>query len=55
VSPLKKEKHFVVCDVEYDERGEVQTCVIEAIMSKRQQPIQWRDLQNLEVWQQGWK
>jgi tryptophan-rich hypothetical protein len=55
VTPVKKEKHFIVTEVEYDEDGAVVWCLIEAIMSKRNQQISWRDLKNMELWLQGWK
>ena len=55
VKPEKKEKHFIITEVEFDDDGNVEKCVIEAIMSKRQQCIQWRELKNAEKWKIGWK
>ncbi|MDP5030042.1 MAG: TIGR02450 family Trp-rich protein [Paraglaciecola sp.] len=55
VMPINKEKHFIITKVEFDEEGEVLGCVIEAIMSKREQAIQWQNLQDSNVWLQGWK
>ena len=52
---INKEKHFMIIDVEYDEDGLVVLCVIEAIMSKRVSNIQWQDLKDNSLWQQGWK
>jgi len=53
--PINKEKHFIVVDVEFDEEGVVIETVIEAVMSKRTQIIDWRDLKNDELWVYGWK
>lgn len=54
-TPVNKEKHFVISDVEYDEDGMVTLCLIEAIMSKRVISIDWHDLKDTGQWQQGWK
>lgn len=50
-SPKNKEKHFVVTEMELDEDGNVVKCVIEAVMSKREQEMNWQDLKD----RQGWK
>ena len=55
VSPTKKEKHFMVSDVEFDEEGEVVSCCIEAVLSKRSIPIVWHDLKDDTRWVHGWK
>lgn len=55
VSPENREKHFMVTDVEKDDAGEVVACTLEAILSKRESLIDWRELKNKEVWRQGWK
>jgi len=44
VKPNIKEKHFIVTFVDYGENGEVLSCCIEAIMSKKQIMIEWSDL-----------
>lgn len=49
VIPTNKEKHFMVTGVEFDEEGVVVLCEIEAIMSKRSTPINWRDLEDLSL------
>ncbi|KAA8678715.1 TIGR02450 family Trp-rich protein [Vibrio gigantis] len=54
VSPVKKEKHFIVTEVECEE-GEVTRCLIEAVMTKREEDINWRDLTDKEYWLPGWK
>ena len=54
VAPVNKEMHFIITQVEYDEEGLVIECVIQAVMTKRDQSIKWRDLKNRDQWQQGW-
>ncbi len=55
VQPVNKEKHFMVTEVEFDEEGVVVDCVIEAVMSKRTESIDWTVLKNTDNWRQGWK
>tara|TARA_Y100001956_G_C4128506_1_gene191919 strand:- start:6411 stop:6626 length:216 start_codon:yes stop_codon:yes gene_type:complete len=55
IKPEHKEKHFLVSEVEFDEEGAVIICTLEAIMSKNEYSIDWRDLKNSEKWQQGWR
>ena len=55
VNPVKKEKHFLVSEIEFDEEGVVVSCCIEAVMSKRTIRIDWRDLKDESSWAHGWK
>ncbi|HEA19160.1 MAG TPA: TIGR02450 family Trp-rich protein [Pseudoalteromonas prydzensis] len=55
VSPVNKEKHFIITDMEFDEEGIVISCIIEAVMSKRQVAINWQDLKDQQRWLQGWQ
>lgn len=55
VEPKKREKHFMVTELEFDEEGAVISCSIEAIISKRSIPIQWQDLKDMSHWVHGWK
>jgi tryptophan-rich hypothetical protein len=55
VKPIQKEKHFLITEVEFNEEGEVVHCLIEAVISHRAVPIQWRDLEDTHKWLQGWK
>lgn len=55
VSPLNKEKHFMVTEVDFDEEGEVERCLLEAVISNRSSVIDWAELKNAEKWQLGWK
>ena len=54
VNPERREKHFLVTEVEYDENGKVTHCLIEAVMTKRSFSIQWRMLKNSSHWVSGW-
>ncbi|MFY8275500.1 TIGR02450 family Trp-rich protein [Pseudoalteromonas sp. SSDWG2] len=55
VQPRNKEKHFLVSEVEYDEDGSVMSCSLEAVYSKNEYAIDWKELKNAEQWLQGWK
>lgn len=52
---LNKEKHFIVNKVERDEDQRVIECIIEAVMTKNEYSIDWRDLNNPQLWKMGWK
>ncbi|WP_328587504.1 TIGR02450 family Trp-rich protein [Halopseudomonas aestusnigri] len=45
----------MITDVEVDEEGQVIGCEIEAVLSKRQAQIDWRELKDDARWLQGWK
>ena len=55
VKPVKKEKHFMVTEIEVDEAGMVVFCSIEAVISKSSVPINWHDLKDDSIWIHGWK
>lgn len=55
VKPVNKEKHFMITDMKFDDEGNVILCEIEAVMSKRAQEINWRQLKNQNMWLQGWQ
>jgi tryptophan-rich hypothetical protein len=55
VNPTNREKHFLVSAIEFDEEGAVIFCSLEAVMSKRWIPIEWKDLQDGNRWIHGWK
>ena len=56
VKPIAKQKHFLVSRVIQPEveTDPVELVEIESVFSKATQIIQWRELQNDEVWLQGW-
>lgn len=49
-----KEKHFAVIEVEFDDNQKVISCVVEAVMTRNQYQINWRDLKQPTLWRQGW-
>lgn len=53
-TPERKEKHFIIIATEYDEDGLVTRCLMQAVMTKREFEIEWRDLKNIEEWRAGW-
>ena len=55
VFPTKKEKHFLITELKYDENELISDCLIEAIISKRNESIDWNELKDSNKWQQGWK
>lgn len=55
VNPEKKEKHFMVTEIEFDEDDSVVSCSIEAVMSKRPISIRWQELKDTSKWMHGWK
>lgn len=54
VNPRNKEKHFIITEMDYDEFGLVISCIIEAVISKREVSIEWRELKDQDCWKQGW-
>ena len=52
---INKEKHFVVSIVEFDEDQRVIKCVMEAVISRNEYVIHWRDLKDSNLWKVGWK
>jgi tryptophan-rich hypothetical protein len=55
LQPTRREKHFLVTEIELDEAGGVVACTIEAVLSRRSMPIAWQDLRDASRWAQGWK
>jgi tryptophan-rich hypothetical protein len=56
VTPLAKQKHFLVSRVIKPElpTDPIELVEIESVFSKANQIIPWRDLQNDDIWCQGW-
>ena len=55
LEPQRKEKHFVVTEVEFDDCGLVLSCTIEALLSQRAFALDWKQLKDTALWVQGWK
>jgi len=56
VQPMRKDKHFLVAKViePLDAGDKIEWIEIEAVFSRSIQRVSWRELQNEEVWKQGW-
>ncbi|MDB5886370.1 MAG: family Trp-rich protein [Polaromonas sp.] len=57
VRPVGKDKHFLVAYVvpaPEDAAEKIEWVDIEAIFSRNTRRVAWRELQNEEVWKQGW-
>lgn len=50
-----KEKHFIITVVKFDENQTVVNCVIEAVISKNEYVIDWRELKKKNNWLIGWQ
>ncbi|MCG6202057.1 TIGR02450 family Trp-rich protein [Psychromonas antarctica] len=55
VDVCNKEKHFVITLVKFDEQQNVIECIIEAVMTKNEYPIEWRELKLSNNWRIGWQ
>lgn len=55
VNPINKEKHFLITQVEINDEGDIEVCVIEAVMTHRAEAIDWHELKDSTNWLQGWK
>ena len=53
--PINRERHFLVTEVEFNEDGAIIHCLMEAVISRRSFPIQWRSLRDNSKWIIGWK
>jgi len=51
----KKEKHFMITSVKFDEDKNVIECIIEAVMTKNEYNINWRELKCIDQWRIGWQ
>jgi tryptophan-rich hypothetical protein len=54
VTPRRREKHFIVTAVRRDDAGAPQTCVLEAVHSRRELELDWRELRDPDKWRIGW-
>jgi tryptophan-rich hypothetical protein len=54
VVPKDREKHFMVTAVTRED-DLVTGCLLEAVHSRREFELDWRDLKDPERWQQGWR
>ena len=56
VTPVAKQKHFLISRVIQPElpTDPIELVEIESVFSKETQVIPWRNLQDADVWRQGW-
>jgi len=56
LSPINREKHFIIVKVLHDEADaqKVLEVTTEAVLSKRHQTLHWRDLSDDSRWKAGW-
>ena len=56
VSPVDREKHFLVVDWVRDDDGvPTDRLVIEAVLTQRLREIHWRELEDSRSWRVGWR
>ena len=55
VVPQNREKHFLVTRLLLDEEENVIGCVLEAVLTNREQRLDWRVLKDRACWQPGWR
>lgn len=55
VQPRQREKHFLVTELIRDEHGQVLEVELQAVLSRRSQQIDWRELQDGARWRMGWQ
>lgn len=52
--PVKREKHFLVTELFCDEQGSVLAIELQAVLTRRSERVDWRELQNAKHWKIGW-
>lgn len=55
VQARNREKHFLITAVRFDEAGHLQTCILEAVHSRRRFQLDWCELRDAGKWQIGWQ
>ena len=53
--PQNREKHFLVNELLCDVAGTVLQVELQAVLTRRSEQIDWRQLQDDEVWLSGWQ
>ena len=53
--PQNREKHFLVNELLCDEADTVLQVELQAVLTRRSEQIDWRQLQDDEVWLSGWQ
>ncbi len=55
VDVVNKEKHFVITQVSFDDDARITECIIQAVMTRNDYEINWRDLKDSQQWLLGWQ
>ena len=55
ITVKNKEKHFMITQITFDDDQAVMECIIEAVISKNDYAINWRDLKDSTLWKIGWQ
>lgn len=45
----------MVTELKFDEEDNVTHCLLEAVLTNREMPIDWQALKDTAHWRQGWK
>ena len=53
--PQNREKHFLVSELFRDEAGTVLQVELQAVLTRRSEQIDWRQLQDDATWLSGWQ
>lgn len=53
--PQHREKHFLVTELFCDEKGAVLDIQLQAVLTRRNQRLNWQALQNDREWRMGWQ
>ncbi len=52
--PQNRGRHFLVTELIRDEADNILAVELQAVLTKRSQTLDWRELHNTERWLQGW-
>ena len=55
IDPVNRQRHFIVTAVQRNDEGFVVSCELEAVITRKAAQIDWRELQDANRWQMGWK
>jgi len=55
VKPSQRERHFLVIRLYYGENDRVETCDLEAVLTRISYRLSWQDLKDETRWRPGWK
>ncbi|MGG2399338.1 TIGR02450 family Trp-rich protein [Pseudomonas sp. SH1-B] len=53
--PRNRERHFLVTELLRDEEDNILGVELQAVLTRRSQQLDWRQLQDTERWLQGWR